>query len=102
MTVKSGKEVAYLVEVKYAGIFGAVGYSDEQMGHLLGSFCPNTLYPFAREVISDLAVKGGFPQMVLAPINFDALYQQQLQQKQQQNSAAPAEEDTPAADATKH
>lgn len=105
LTVKSAEEVAYLVEVKYAGFFGAVGYSDEQMGHLLGSFCPATIYPFAREVISDLVVKGGFPQMVLAPINFDVLYQQQLQKQQQQNEATPTDEpatEAPAADSTKH
>jgi preprotein translocase subunit SecB len=49
----------------------------------LGSFCPNILFPFAREAISDLVNKGGFPQMLLAPVNFDALYSQHLQQAQQ-------------------
>jgi len=81
VTVKVEEDVAYLVEIKQAGIFSAAGYKDEQLGHLLGSFCPNLLYPFAREAISDLVVKGGFPQMLLAPINFDALYNQHLQEQ---------------------
>ena len=81
VTVKVDDEVAYLVEIKQAGVFAAAGYPDEQMGHLLGSYCPNILYPFAREVVSDLAVKGGFPQILLAPINFDALYNQHLQEQ---------------------
>lgn len=94
VTVKIEDEVAYLVEIKQAGIFSTAGYQDEQLGHLLGSFCPNLLYPFAREVISDLIVKGGFPQMLLAPINFDALYNQHLQEQ------AKAREQVD--DATKH
>ena len=68
LTVKIEDAVAYLVEIKYAGIFTIIGYPDDQMDHLLASYCPNLLFPFAREVISDLAVKGGFPQMLLAPI----------------------------------
>jgi len=94
VTVKAGDEIAYLVEIKQAGIFAAAGYPDDQMGHLLGSYCPNILYPFAREAISDLIVKGGFPQMLLAPINFDALYNQHLQ------GQAKAREQVE--DATKH
>jgi preprotein translocase subunit SecB len=53
------------------------------MGHLLGSYCPNLLFPYAREAISDLVGKGGFPPMLLAPVNFDALYAQHIQQMQQ-------------------
>jgi preprotein translocase subunit SecB len=49
---------------------------------MLGSFCPNILFPYAREVVSDLVNKGGFPQLILAPVNFDALYMQHLQQSQ--------------------
>ncbi len=88
VTVKSNDEVAYLVEIKQSGIFSIAGYDDAQLGHLLGSYCPNILYPFAREVISDLVLKGGFPQMLLAPINFDALYMQHLAERQ---AAAAAE-----------
>ncbi len=82
-TVKLGDEVAYLVEVKQGGIFGIAGYDETQLGQLLGAYCPTVIFPYAREVISDLVVKGGFPQLLLAPVNFDALYMQKLQQAQQ-------------------
>ena len=82
-TVKLEEEIAYLVEVQQAGIITANGFDQEELAPLLGSFCPNILFPYAREVISDLVSKGRFPQLILAPINFDALYMQ----KQQQNAA---------------
>jgi preprotein translocase subunit SecB len=83
ITVKSGDKVAYLVEVNQAGIFALSGFSDQEMGPMVGSFCPNILFPYAREAVSDLVTKGGFPQLLLAPVNFDALYAQHLQQSQQ-------------------
>lgn len=83
LTVKLGQKTAYLVEITQAGIFNASGFQNEEMGHLLGSYCPNLLFPYAREVVSDLVAKGGFPPMLLAPVNFDALYAQHLQQMQQ-------------------
>jgi preprotein translocase subunit SecB len=83
ITVKNGDITAYLVEVNQAGIFLLGGFNDAEMGPMLGSFCPNILFPYAREAISDLVTKGGFPQMLLAPVNFDALYAQHLQQVQQ-------------------
>ncbi|MGR8929778.1 MAG: protein-export chaperone SecB [Gammaproteobacteria bacterium] len=82
VTVKVGETVAYLVEIKQAGIFAIAGFNEQEMGPMLGSFCPNVLFPYAREVISDLVTKGGFPQLILAPVNFDALYMQHLQQNQ--------------------
>ncbi len=84
VTAKVGDKVAFLVEVKQAGIFTLTGYSDQEMGPLVGSYCPNTLFPFAREVISDVVLKGGFPQLVLAPVNFDALYMNQIEQAKNQ------------------
>lgn len=87
VTAKVGDKTAFLVEVKQAGIFTLTGYSKEEMGPLIGSYCPNTLFPFAREVISDVVLKGGFPQLVLAPVNFDALYMQQLEQAKSGNAA---------------
>jgi len=92
VTTKSQDEVAYLVEVKQAGIFLARGFPEDQLGHLLAAYCPNILFPYAREAISDLVAKAGFPQMLLAPVNFDALYAQQVQQRQQaggDQAAAP-------------
>jgi preprotein translocase subunit SecB len=82
VTTTSQGENAYLVEVKQAGVFVARGFSQEQQGHLLGAYCPNLLFPFAREVIADLVLKGGFPQMLLQPVNFDALYAQHQQERQ--------------------
>ena len=82
-TVKINDTTAYLVEIKQAGIFTITGFSEQEMGPMLGSFCPNILFPYAREAISDLVNKGGFPQLILAPVNFDALYMQHLQQNQQ-------------------
>jgi len=83
LTVKITQKTAYLVEITQSGIFSAVGFANEEMGHLLGSYCPNLLFPYAREVVSDLVAKGGFTPMLLAPVNFDGLYAQHLQQMQQ-------------------
>jgi preprotein translocase subunit SecB len=77
-TVTSSKKSAFLVEVHQAGIFMVSGFPSDQLHHMLGSFCPNILFPYAREMISDLVVRGGFPQLILAPVNFDALYSQHL------------------------
>ena len=82
VTTKSAGKTAYLVEVKQNGVFTAKGFAEQELGHLLGSYCPTILFPFAREAISDLVSKGGFPQMLLTPVNFDALYAQHLKQKQ--------------------
>jgi len=83
ITVKSEDKTAYLVEVNQAGIFTISGFSDQELGPMVGSFCPNILFPYAREAISDLVAKGGFPQLLLAPVNFDALYAQHIQAQQQ-------------------
>jgi preprotein translocase subunit SecB len=80
ITAKHKDTVAYLVEVNQAGIFSLGGFSEQEMGHMVGSFCPNILFPYAREAVSDLIIRGGFPQLLLAPVNFDALYAQHLQQ----------------------
>ena len=79
VTVKNNEQTAYLVEATQVGIFGVNGFSDEEIGPLLGSYCPSLLFPYLREVVSDLVTKGGFPQMLLNPVNFDALYAQQMQ-----------------------
>lgn len=84
LTVKNNDKTAYLVEVQQAGIFTIQGFGDSDLRGMLGSFCPNILFPYAREAISDIVTRGGFPQMLLSPINFDALYQKHLQQQAQQ------------------
>lgn len=86
--VTNNKKTAFLVEVEQAGIFTIQGPTKEQLEHLLNSFCPSLLFPYAREVISSEVMRGSFPQLVLAPINFDALYMQQLEEvKKEVNSA---------------
>ncbi len=80
VTAKLGDKTAYLVEAHQAGVFTMSGFNDDERVHMQGSYCPNILFPFAREAISDLVSKGGFPQLLLAPVNFDALLTQHKQQ----------------------
>ena len=82
ITVKSNDKVAFLVEVTQAGVFFITGYAPEQLNHLLAAYCPNILFPYAREVIASLVSKGSFPELHLSPINFDALYARRLQEEQ--------------------
>lgn len=80
-TVTTNKKSAFLIEVHQAGIFMISGLSDEQLRQTLSTFCPSILFPYAREVISDTVMRGGFPQLILAPVNFDALYAQHLEEQ---------------------
>ncbi len=82
-TTKVSEQTAYLAEVQQAGIFTIQGTDQEQLDRLLGVFCPRMLYPYACAAMSDLVSKGGFPQLLLAPLNFDLLYQQRLDGAQQ-------------------
>ena len=79
VTAQSEQKTGFLVEVQQAGIFKIDTPNDERLPYILGVACPNNLFPFAREAISDLVVKGGFPQLLLAPINFRALYREQVE-----------------------
>ena len=92
ITAKVDDDTAFLVEVQQAGIFMISGFEGEDLRRILGTAAPNILFPYARENIDSLCVKGGFPPVMLAPVNFDALYQQALNQAQQ-----PAAEDGEAA-----
>ena len=80
VTAKLKDKTAFLVEVQLAGIFDIVGYDTARAGAVTGSACPQVLFPYAREVVSDLVTRGGFPQLLLTPINFEALYRQHLEQ----------------------
>jgi len=82
---KEDDKTCFLIELQQAGLFEIGGYEGEEMQAIVGSFCPNILFPYARESIASLIQKGGFPEFVLQPINFDALY---MQSKQQQMTAA--------------
>lgn len=83
ITVKIKSTVAFLVEVKQAGIFTLQGFPEEQLKPMLGAFCPNILYPYARAVVTDLVIRAGFPQLYLTPVNFDGLYEQHERERQQ-------------------
>ncbi|MSQ80648.1 MAG: protein-export chaperone SecB [Candidatus Methylopumilus sp.] len=81
VTSKITDKTAFLIEVTQAGIFAVRNVPDENLEMLLAITCPNILFPYAREAISDLVVKAGFAPVLLNPINFEALYMQQKQEK---------------------
>jgi preprotein translocase subunit SecB len=87
-TVKQEDKTAFLIEVQQAGIFAITGFSDQDLGYLIGSQCMNILLPYAREAVSEMTTRGGFPPLILAPVNFDALYQQHVKEQQGQASEA--------------
>ena len=91
ITSKIDDETAFLVEVQQAGIFFITGFEGEDLRRILGTAAPNILFPYARENIDSVCVKGGFPPVMLAPVNFDALYQQALTQAQNQAAEGGAE-----------
>jgi preprotein translocase subunit SecB len=80
VTTKNAQKTVFLVEVKQSGLFTISGL-DDKLGSILGSYCPSSLFPYAREAIASVVSKGGFPEINIAPINFDALYAQAQQQK---------------------
>ncbi|OED44107.1 protein-export chaperone SecB [Endozoicomonas sp. (ex Bugula neritina AB1)] len=88
ITVDNGpednKETAFVVEVQQAGVFLARGLGEEELHRTLGAFCPNVLFPYAREAVDNLVLRGSFPPLMLAPVNFDALYMQAREQTEQE------------------
>ncbi|EXJ17123.1 protein-export chaperone SecB [Imhoffiella purpurea] len=91
VSAKVDDKVAFVVEVQQAGIFTANGFSEEELGPLFGAYCPNLLFPYAREVVSDLVVKGSYPQLVLQHVNFDMLYAQHQKQAMEQDESGGAQ-----------
>lgn len=81
VTAKNEDKTAFLAEIQQGGIFKIEGLEGQALHHAVGAYCPNLLFPYAREAIDNLVVKGSFPALMLAPVNFDALYQQSLQQQ---------------------
>jgi preprotein translocase subunit SecB len=88
-----GDKSLWLVELQQAGAFAMRNFPQDQLPRLLGIFCPDYLLPYARQTVSDLLIKGGFPPFLLPPVNFDALYNQAVQQQMQQQGA-PAPQST--------
>ena len=91
---KQEENTAFMAEVQQAAIFMVKDFSDEEMGPLLGIGAPNALFPYAREVITDLISRGSFPQFVLQPVNFEAMYAQQRQARAAQAQQPAGETDT--------
>ncbi len=81
-TVSQQDKATFLVEIQQAGLFKISGFSEQEHQYLIGSQCMSILFPYAREQVSELSVRGGFPSLLLSPVNFDALYQQHLQQRE--------------------
>ncbi len=82
LTVKLEDKTAYLVEINQAGVFFIKNIPDDVIERMLATVCANILFPFAREAVSDIVTRGGFPQLLLSPVNFDALYAQQQKAEQ--------------------
>ncbi|MBS0575436.1 MAG: protein-export chaperone SecB [Proteobacteria bacterium] len=84
LTCTINDKTAYLAEVEQAGIFGLIGFDDASLDMMLGSHCPNVLFPYARQALGDLVAHGGFPPFLLQPINFEAVYGEQLRRRMEQ------------------
>lgn len=89
-TLEDSGDVAFICEVKQAGVFVIKGLEGQYLAHCLGSQCPNILYPYARELIASLVNRGTFPALNLSPINFDALFMDYLSQQQAENAEQTA------------
>lgn len=87
-------QTAFLAEVQQAGIFTIGNMPENQVAHTIGAFCPATLFPYAREAVANLVNRGSFPQLNLAPVNFEALFASYVQQRAAQEGQAPASTET--------
>lgn len=87
VTANLGEKTAYLAEVQQAGIFAISGLNEQATHAAVNTLCPHTLFPYARRAITDMVADGGFPPLVLQPINFDQIYAQRLQEAQSQSQS---------------
>ena len=95
VTATVDEKTAYLAEVAQAGIFMLSGFNEQSSHAVMNTMCPNTLFPYARQLITSLVAEGGFPPLVLQPVNFEQMYAQRMQemmQEQNQGDAAPGDE----------
>lgn len=81
LTCELNEKTVFLAEIKQAGIFGLEGFDNQGLQAVLGTYCPQSLFPYARSAISELVLSGGFPPFVLQPINFDQLYAEQMRRR---------------------
>lgn len=91
ITAKVKDKTLFLVEAAQAGIFQIRNLPESDMGPVLGMSCPNILFPYVRETVSDVIVRAGFPPVILSPVNFEALYQEQIRQQQAAQQLAAQE-----------
>jgi len=84
LTCTLNDKTVYLAEVEQAGIFGLTGFDDRTLDMMLGTYCPNVLFPYVRQSISELITSGGFPPFYMQPINFEALYAEGLRRRAEQ------------------
>jgi preprotein translocase subunit SecB len=91
VTAKLGDKTIFLAEAGQAGIFQIRNVAQSDVEPIMGVACPNILFPYVRETISDLVNRAGFPPVILAPVNFEALYQQRLQQQTQPSHQVPVQ-----------
>ena len=94
VTAKVEDQTAFLAEVKQAGIFTIGNIPEAQLAHTIGAFCPTTLFPYAREAVANLVSRGSFPQINLAPVNFEALFANYVQQRAAQAEQAQVSTET--------
>ncbi len=99
LTCKTGEKTAYVAEVQQAGVFGLAGLEPQAIDGLLGTQCPNILFPYVRQLLSDLIQAGGFPPFFLQPINFDGLYAETLRQRAAQAESGDLDQAEPAGNA---
>lgn len=99
LTCTTAGKTAYVAEVQQAGVFGLVGLEPQAIDVLLGTQCPNILFPYVRTLVSDLIQAGGFPPFFLQPINFEALYAETLRQRAQQGEGTSLADSEPAGNA---
>lgn len=91
VTAKSKDKTLFLVEVKQAGLFTLKGFTEEQNHQVMSITCPTILFPYAREAVSDLVGRAGFPPLYLAPVNFEALYAQQMKEQDDKGGSGKKE-----------
>lgn len=91
VTAKLGDKTAYLVEAEQAGVFTIKNFPEETVNQMIGSYCPNILFPYLRETVSDVIVRAGFPQLALSPVNFDAVFAQAQKMQAEQQTEAEAQ-----------
>jgi preprotein translocase subunit SecB len=92
VTASVGEKTAYLAEVAQAGIFLLAGFNEQSAHAVMNTMCPNTLFPYARQLISTLVAEGGFPPLVLQPVNFEQMYAQRMQQMMEEQKEGAADQ----------